>query len=77
MTDQPDYAAGETPEGHPDLPPGVHDRLTAQAWIVRQEANRLYVHDPKTTAHPSYHQFNAFLDQVLGLCDSALPQEGP
>ena len=51
------------------------DEKRAQAEAVRDEAERLYVHDPKTVRHPSWAEFNRFLTQVLELCRTVLPAE--
>jgi hypothetical protein len=53
----------------------MSDPLKDQAAHVRAEAQRLYVDDPSTKLHPTYTQFNAFLDQVLSLCDTADPPQ--
>ena len=50
----------------------------SMADFVRNQAERLYVHDPAKTLHPTWPQFNAFLRDVLTLCDLTHPsQETP
>lgn len=51
------------------------DKTRTQAETVRDEAERLYVHDPNKVRHPSWAEFNRFLVQVIELCRTVLPAE--